>query len=94
MRAAGSARFFLFVLVISEVVFITLVGATAGLVFAALFDSKVSSFFNDSFGQTRSILQHDAIAQGFIVMLLAGLLAGIVPAIKAARVDVMKAIEP
>jgi hypothetical protein len=93
MRAAGGSRRFVFALVTVEVLAVTATGSLLGIVAAFVVDRPIARFLADSFRQDTTILVGSAVAQGLATMLIAGLLASAVPALRASRLNIIEAIE-
>lgn len=91
LRAVGMTRPQVRAMVRSEASIVSLLGATLGLVLGVVFGVVFVSAA-DAIGVSKLAIPWDQIAIGLVLAALAGLLAGVLPARRAARLDVLEAI--
>jgi putative ABC transport system permease protein len=91
LRAIGMARTQLRTMIRSEAVIITLLGAALGLTVAVFFGWALVSGMH-SMGVTEFVLPVGQLAGWVLVAGAAGLAAGVLPARRAGRLDVLDAV--
>ncbi len=86
-KAIGAKRYFILIQFLTESLVLSLMGCVVGLVLVYLV-----TLFSGSFISFKLILHFNNVMVGVIISTIVGLLAGIVPAYTAARLDPVEAI--
>ncbi len=92
VRAVGARPTFLFSLVVFESVLLSLVGAVVGVGLGALAALLVNALANDYLGLSLAAVTPRLVAFAVVVAATTGLLAGLLPAGRAARVPIALAV--
>lgn len=92
IRAVGAKPSFLFSLVVLESVLLSLLGAAAGVALGALGAGLVNYIANDYLGLSLAAVTPRLVAFAVFVAATTGLLAGLLPAGRAAKVPIAVAI--
>lgn len=92
VRAVGAKPSFLFSLVVLESVLLSLVGAAAGVGLGTLAAGMVNYIANDYLGLSLAAVTPRLVAFAVAVAAVTGLLAGLLPAGRAARVPIAVAV--
>jgi ABC-type antimicrobial peptide transport system permease subunit len=93
MRAAGSRPRDLFLLVVIEVLGVVTLGGGLGLIAAFGASGPFNAFVSRTFKVHAQLVSGRAVGLVLLASLCAGLIAGLVPATRAARLDVVRAVE-
>ena len=92
LRAVGASRSQIRTMVRWESVLIAVLGATLGLVIGALFGWMVVTSLSD-LGISRLVIPGGRLLTAVVIAAVAGVLAAIVPARRAARTDILRALD-
>ncbi len=92
IRAVGAKPSFLFSLVVLESVLLSLLGAVVGVALGALGAGLVNHIANDYIGLSLAAVTPRLVAFAVLVAATTGLLAGLLPAGRAARVPIAVAV--
>lgn len=92
VRAVGARPRFLFAVVLAESVLLSVVGGAAGVLLGRLGSAGVNLVSNDLIGLGVAAVTPRLVAFALLVAILMGLLSGLAPSARAARIEIAEAV--